>query len=120
MLSSSEQHWKLRDRFLEIRSRWVTLFGEHLEDSQGQQLEYWRIEKSDSVIILPIHNDRIILPPPSYRPGVSQITLDFPGGRVPEKQTPQELVPKILQRELGVQVTDIAQLTPLKPYTSIA
>lgn len=109
----SEQHWKLCDRFLEIRSHWFTLFGEHLEDSQGQRLEYWRIEKADSVIILPIHNHRIILPPPSYRPGVSQMTLDFPGGRVPEGQTPQEAVPKILQRELGIEVSDIAQLTPL-------
>ncbi|MGA9381114.1 MAG: NUDIX domain-containing protein [Phormidium sp.] len=113
MLSSSGQEWKLRDRFLEIRSRWFTLFGEHLEDSQGQQLEYWRIEKADSVIILPIHNHQIILPPPSYRPGVSQMTLDFPGGRVPEGQTPQEAIPKILRRELGIEVTDIAQLTPL-------
>ena len=113
MLSSSEQEWKLRDRFLEIHSRWFTLLGEHLEDSQGQQLEYWRIEKADSVIILPIHNHQILLPPPSYRPGVSQMTLDFPGGRVPEGQTPQEAIPKILKRELGIEVTDIPQLMPL-------
>lgn len=109
----SKQEWKLCDRFLEIRSRWFILLGEHLEDSQGQQLEYWRIEKADSVIILPIHNHQIILPPPSYRPGVNQMTLDFPGGRVPEGQTPQETIPTILYRELGIEVTDVAQLTPL-------
>lgn len=103
------------NRFLELHCPWLTLIGEHLQDSQGKSLEYWRVEKVDSVIILPLLNQRLILPPPTYRPGLGETTLDFPGGRVPVHQSPQTIVPDILERELGIQATEIATLTALNP-----
>jgi hypothetical protein len=112
---TSKQSWQVQDRFLEIRSRWMNLVGEHLQDNRGEILEYWRIEKADSAIVLPIQGDRILLPPPSYRPGLGQATLDFPGGRVPEGQNPIEAVTAILQRELGIEPTAIAEIIPLNP-----
>jgi hypothetical protein len=105
--------WQIQDKILELHSRWVTVIGEHLQNDKGQILEYWRVEKADSVIILPIQNQQLILPPPSYRPGVQEKTLDFPGGRVPEAEKPITMVPKILQRELGITAETISQLTPL-------
>ena len=100
-------------RFLELRSPWVTLLGEHLQNSQGQTLEYWRVEKADSVIILPIQRQKLLLPPPTYRPGVGVETWDFPGGRLPSSQPPQSVVPSILQRELGLNRDSVVNLTPL-------
>lgn len=111
--ASSSQPWQLHDRFLEIRSPWMTLFGEHLQDQQGKILEYWRIEKADSVIVLSIQGDRFLLPAPSYRPGVGQATLDFPGGRISPNQTPQQAAIATLQRELGVTEDTVTQLYPL-------
>lgn len=105
--------WQVRDRFLELRSRWMTLIGEHLQDQQGEILEYWRIEKADSVIVLPIQEGQFLLPPPSYRPGVGQVTLDFPGGRVSEGQTPEETAIAVLKRELGLGAISVTQLFPL-------
>jgi hypothetical protein len=110
--------WQVQDRFLELHSRWMTLIGEHWLDAQGQQLEYWRLEKADSVIVLPIQPDHlgqshILLPAASFRPGVGQVTLDFPGGRRLVGQTPEEAAIAILHRELGVNATAIAQVTPL-------
>lgn len=106
--------WQIRDRFLELRSPWLTVIGEHLQEpKQGQILEYWRVEKADSVIILPIQNHQLILPPPTYRPGLGKATLDFPGGRLPEGEQAIEVVPTILQRELGVTAEDIVQITAL-------
>ncbi len=114
MTSPPDHHtWPVQDRFLEMRSHWLTLIGEHLLDTQGQSLEYWRIEKADSAIVLPIQTDRILLPFPSYRPGIGQVTLDFPGGRVAEGQSPAQAAIATLQRELGIEATAIAQLTPL-------
>lgn len=113
MQSNVEETWQVRDRFLELHSRWMTLIGEHLQDQQGEILEYWRIEKADSVIVLPIQNDQFMLPLPSYRPGVGQVTLDFPGGRVPETQTPEQAAIAILKRELGIESVEITQLIPL-------
>jgi hypothetical protein len=98
----------------------MTLIGEHWQDAQGQRLEYWRIEKADSVIVLPIQQDHrgqshILLPPASFRPGVGQVTLDFPGGRRLARQKPEQTAISILHRELGVEANAISQITPLNP-----
>lgn len=111
--TQSSPSWQVRDRFLELHSRWMTLIGEHLQDHQGKILEYWRIEKADSLIVLPIQDGQFLLPPPSYRPGVGQVTLDFPGGRVSEGQTFEQAAIATLQRELGIAATAITELTPL-------
>ena len=59
MQQPSGTAWQVNDRFLELRSRWMTLIGEHLQDDRGQLLEYWRVEKADSVIVLPVQNSMI-------------------------------------------------------------
>jgi hypothetical protein len=112
-LNPDEQPWQVHDRFLELHSRWIRLIGEHLQDHQGEILEYWRIEKADSVIILPIQDGQFLLSPPSYRPGVGQVTLDFPGGRVSEGQTFEQAAITTLKRELGIEAANITQLIPL-------
>lgn len=108
-----EQAWTVQDCFLELHSHWLTLMGEHLQDHQGNVLEYWRIEKADSVIVLPIQNEQILLPVPSYCPGVGSVTLDFPGGRVPPGTSPEQAAIATLQRELGVDSGSIEQLITL-------
>ncbi len=99
--------------FVEIRSPWLTLIGEHLQDNQGQIIDYWRVEKADSVIILTIQSEQLLLPIPTHRPGLGKKTLDFPGGRVLSGQTPAAAVPKILERELGIIEAAITNLAPL-------
>ncbi len=105
--------WQLCDRFLELHSPWLTVVGEHLQDHQGRQLQYWRVEKADSVIILPLQAQHLLLPDPTYRPGVGAATLDFPGGRVPADGSPLTTAPVILQRELGLPEGAIDTLTPI-------
>jgi len=110
---NTPQNWQVQDRFLEMHSRWMSLIGEHLQDDHGEILEYWRIEKADSVIVIPIQGDRILLPKPSYRAGIGQNTLDFSGGRVPSGQNPQLAAIATLKRELGIEASAIVQLIPL-------
>ncbi|MDB9315551.1 NUDIX hydrolase [Spirulina sp. CS-785/01] len=105
--------WKTLSRFVNIQSPWLTVIGEHLQDDQGKPLDYWRVEKDDSVIVLPLHNQQLLLPQPMYRPGVQSITLDFPGGRRPASASPEEAAYGILNRELGILPPQIATLTPL-------
>lgn len=114
MNDKTGQPWQQQSyRIFEIRSDWLTLIGEHLQDEQGKILEYWRVEKADSAIILAIQNHHLILPPPMYRPGLQTVTLDFPGGRVPPTENPTAAVANILHRELGIAKEGIAQITPL-------
>lgn len=107
--------WELVDRFAELRSRWVTLIGEHLRTESGAVLEYWRVERASSAIVLTVHRGALLLPPAVWRPGVGQATLDFAGGRLAEGMEPSAQVPAILSRELGVAADDIDRLTPLNP-----
>ncbi len=106
-------HWETLDCFVEIRSKWLTLIGEHLLDDHGQKLDYWRVERVDTIVILPILAEHLILPIPSYRPGLQELTLDFPGGRVPQDRNPLDVVPETLQRELDIPPEAIAQITQL-------
>ncbi len=105
--------WKTLDRFVEINSDWVKLIGEHLETGEGQVLEYWRVERADSVVILTIQADKFLFPAPMYRPGVGEATLDFPGGRVPAGSTAAAAVSAIIKKELGVSESAIAHIRPL-------
>jgi hypothetical protein len=105
--------WKVVQTLLEIPSPWITVIAEQLQDNQGKILEYWRVEKADSVVILTIQNQTLLLPRSMYRPGVGKTTLDFPGGRVPFEQTALETVPIILQKELGIKPSDIDKITAL-------
>lgn len=109
---NDKSQWQMLERFLEMRTPWLTLIGEKLLNEQQQILDYWRVEKADSVVIVTIHKGLFLLPIPSYRPGVGKTTLDFPGGRV---QFPSlaSSVSNILRRELGVNSSTIDCLTPL-------
>ncbi|WP_144870089.1 NUDIX domain-containing protein [Hyella patelloides] len=112
-VSVSKSNWQTLERFVEIRSSWLTLIGEKLQDEQKQILDYWRVEKADSVVIITMQNDRFLLPKPSYRPGLGRTTLDFPGGRVLPEQTAVNAVPNILKRELGIEESEITSIHPL-------
>ena len=105
--------WKTQHRFVELHTPWLTLIGENLMDHQAQPLQYWRVEKADSAIILPLHRQQILLPLPSYRHGVGEETWDFPGGRIPQDTSPDAAAIAILQREMGLAETAIAALKPL-------
>ena len=108
-----QDDWSTLERFVEIRSSWLTLIGEKLQDEQQRILDYWRVERADSVVIITIQSARFLLPKPAYRPGVGKATLDFPGGRVLPEQTTVEAAKIILQRELGIKESALIDLKPL-------
>jgi hypothetical protein len=110
---STPDSWQVGDRFLNLQTHWLTLIGEHWQTPDGEKLDYWRVEKADSVIVLPLQFQHLLLPPPMFRPGVGQATLDFPGGRLSAGLRPEEAALQILVRELGVEEGAIAQLLPI-------
>ena len=106
------QFWTKLEQILEMRSPWFTLIGERLRDDRDRTLDYWRVEKADSAIILTQAQGQFLLPPPSYRPGIAQATLDFPGGRIPPHHPPEAAAREILMRELSLNPEQILDLTP--------
>ena len=105
--------WQTLETFAVINTHWLTLIGEKLQDEHQRILDYWRVEKADSVVIITIQKAQFILPFPTYRPGVQQTTLDFPGGRVPGDSSPSVAAKSILRRELGILDSEIMKLIPL-------
>ena len=95
---------------MSISSPWVKVIVERLEDSDGKLLDYWRIERPDSVIVIPIHRGHIVLPNPSYRPGIQEATWDLPGGRLAGDLTPKEQAVKILEREIRIKESDVREI----------
>ncbi|HEY9704192.1 MAG TPA: NUDIX hydrolase [Allocoleopsis sp.] len=112
-MNNSNKNWQLINSLVEISSPWLKLIAERYQDDQQKIIDYWRVEKEHSVIIIVIHQQQLLLPVPIYRPGVNTITLDFAGGRLPSDRSPLAIVPTILQRELGIDHTDIISLIPI-------
>ncbi len=105
--------WKLLESIVSIDNRWIELTGEYLLDEEGQRLTYWRVKRADSVIVIPIYRNKLILLKPSYRHGIEEFTYDFPGGRHEDALTHQETAYKILQRELHIFQNDVEKLTSI-------
>jgi 8-oxo-dGTP pyrophosphatase MutT (NUDIX family) len=109
----SHAPWTVQESLMRLSTPWVDLVGERLLTHEQQTVDYWRVERADSAIIVPLWRQQMILPPGTYRPGVGTTTLDFPGGRIRPNQAPAEAAALILQRELEIQPEDIAELTAL-------
>lgn len=98
------------NEFVEIKSPWLTIIGEKWQDDQENLLDYWRVEKADSVIIITFWQNQFIFPKLTYRVGIDQVTLDFAGGRIKSNQTPENAVYDILKKELNLNGNDLIKL----------
>ncbi|MCF8069632.1 MAG: hypothetical protein K9L30_13700 [Desulfobacterales bacterium] len=105
--------WKVLKTIVKISSFWLEIIAESIVDEKGDTIEYWRIEKDDSVIVIPFYRDAIILSKPFYRHGVKKTTYDFPGGRNKKNHDPAVGALTILQRELEIKEKDIISIKPL-------
>ncbi len=110
---SSSAPWPVQQTLMDLHNPWLRLVGERLQTPDQQTVDYWRVEKADSAIVLPIWRGQVVVPPMVYRPGLGQATLDLPGGRVAPGQDPADAAPAILQRELGIEAAGLMTLEPL-------
>lgn len=104
--------WTLEDRFLALSTHWVTLVGERYTDHRGKRLEYYRVERADSVIVLPLHRESLLTALPAFRPGIGEVCLDFPGGRIGERSV-EEAARDLLLQELNLPAEMLLDLAPL-------
>jgi hypothetical protein len=112
-MQETEKPWQVLSHKVAVDSRWVKVYEEHLLDDTGKELEYWRVERSDSVIVLVRQNGLFLMPRKQWRPGVGLRTLDFPGGRI-DNDSPVSAAERAVRREL--QFDDSATFS-LKPLT---
>ncbi|BCX11183.1 MAG: hypothetical protein KatS3mg067_0121 [Thermosynechococcus sp.] len=107
-------NWRSREELVGIPSKGVTLIAEKWLTDRGETLEYWRVEKADSVIVLPLQGDTILIClPPTLPVGVQRATVDFRGRQGLPHQTPRAMVPQILTRELGMTSDALQAIIPI-------
>ena len=105
--------WEKRGGLARLESPWVTVLAERWRDNNGCDLDYWRVERPDSVIVLPVYRAQLIMPPPSYRLGIGRVTWDFPGGRKQPNVAVLETAKNILQKELGIHQSAVQRVEPI-------
>ncbi len=98
--------WKLVSHLVEVRNQWMALVGERLLDSEGNEIDYWRVENTDSLIVIVVSRGELVLPVPAFRPGVGRATLDFCGGRLLDPADLDGEAKRIVARELGIDHPD--------------
>ena len=102
--------WK-RKRFIErVKFTRITLHCERWLDEKGAEIDYWRAERPDSVIVLPLHRGRILVPPPYFRPGANVDTIDLPGGRLRDNESVEVAARRLLDKELGIGESGIEKI----------
>jgi hypothetical protein len=85
-----------------VSSPWLTVYCERYRDEQNQLLDYWRLQRASSVIVIVIFRNEFILPAPQFRPGLQQCTLDFVGGRRRPGLSIQETAAQLVTKELHI------------------
>mmetsp|Transcript_61491 Transcript_61491/g.150512 ORF Transcript_61491/g.150512 Transcript_61491/m.150512 type:complete len:293 (+) Transcript_61491:191-1069(+) len=112
---STPRPWETISQIGSLETPWVRMVGEKIRDNDGKLLDYWRVEKPASVVVVTIHRNKFVLPKQQYRPGTHKTTRDFPGGRLQKQfvDSPMDAVPGIVKRELGVSSGDIVSIESL-------
>jgi hypothetical protein len=110
------EQWKVLSKIASIESPWLTIVVERLQDDEQNEYEYWRVEKSNGMIVITVQNGQMILPEPTYRPGIGDHTLDFCGGRIDAQESLETNANAIVRRELNILAAEpFASLTPINP-----
>ena len=112
---SASRQWETISQIGSFETPWVPMVGEKIRDNDDNLLDYWRVEKPPSVVVVTIHRNKFVLPKQQYRPGIHKTTRDFPGGRLPKQfvDNPIDAVPDIIKKELRVSTGDIVSIESL-------
>lgn len=75
--------------------------------------DYFVIERSDVVGIIPITEDNRVVLNRQYKHGISEIVLEIPAGMVDEGETPEEAARRELEEETGYKAQELIPVASL-------
>jgi len=90
-----------------------------LSPRTGAEHDFYVIESSDWVNVIPITTDQQVVMVRQYRHGSSQVTLEIPGGLVDPGDTPEKAASRELLEETGYQAIEWVKLGAVNPNPAI-
>ena len=90
-----------------------------LSPRTGAEHDFYVIESSDWVNVIPITTDQQVVMVKQYRHGSRQVTLEIPGGLVDPGDTPEKAASRELLEETGYQATEWVKLGAVSPNPAI-
>lgn len=98
---------------------WYRIRHDKLTWTSGKPGEYFVIETRDTVIVMAIKDDQIMVIK-QFRHAVDKFMLEFPGGSVNDGETPLEAAKHELQEEAGLNAEHWTKLGELQVLSGLA
>jgi len=98
-------------------SKWFPLYRQTVQIHNGKVLDDFFISKlGDAAMVIPKMRDGRFALVRQYKHGASEITIEFPAGRIDQNETPEDAAKREVKEETGIQcgaVTSLGKLFPL-------
>ncbi|KAL9654792.1 hypothetical protein ABK040_008586 [Willaertia magna] len=110
--------WNLIERKSIIDTKWIKVYEEKLETSNGKKIEPWySIKYQTGSVLIAVTPSKEILVIQQYRRGCDDLNFEFPGGGIEEDEDCREGALRELKEETGYEVLndpakDVIQLGP--------
>ncbi|MDO8570281.1 MAG: NUDIX hydrolase [Candidatus Daviesbacteria bacterium] len=104
------KQWQLISSTPAFHNRWVHIEQKKYQKPDGETIDFFVNEGTEIVSVLGLTNDNKVVVVKQFRPAVSAITVDLPGGGVNKNENPAHAAKREFQEETGLNIVKLKKL----------